>query len=85
MYLVNSLSKAARQPNREKTLQRPKVEIHGKTIVASNNMFEDGMLEEIRKKSIYDKIYLQAIDEAGQKMEKLKKIFKKTVHSETKI
>ena len=45
VYLADLLSRAVGGPNREETMQGQKVEMHVKTTVAADDMFEDGMLE----------------------------------------
>ena len=50
IYLADLLSRAAREPNRKETIARQRVEMHVNTIVAADDMYEDGMLEELRKK-----------------------------------
>ena len=40
-----------------------RVEMHVNTIVAADDMYEDGMLEELRKDNSQDNNYLQALEE----------------------
>ena len=49
MYLADLLSRAAREPNREETMARQRVEMHVNTLVATDDMYDGGMLEELRK------------------------------------
>ena len=63
MYLADLLSTAARESNREETMAGQRVEMHVKTVVAADDMHEDGMLEELRKESSQDNNYLQALEE----------------------
>ena len=51
MYLADLLSRAAREPNREEAMAGQRVEMHVNTIVAADDMYEDGMLEELRSQS----------------------------------
>ena len=63
IYLADLLSRAAREPNREETMAGQRVEMYVNTIVAADDMYEDGMLEELRKESSQDNNYLQALEE----------------------
>ena len=58
MYLVDLLSRVARELNREATMAGQRVEMYVNIIVAVDDMYEDGMLEELRKESSQDNNYL---------------------------
>ena len=51
MYLADLLSRPAREPNRSETMQGQRVEMHVSTIVAADDMYKKGMLEEEGKES----------------------------------
>ena len=63
MYLADLLSRATREPNREETMTRQRLDMHVNPIVVADDMYEDGILEELRKKSNRNDNYLQALEE----------------------
>ena len=46
-YLADSISRAAREPIREETMAGRKVDIHVNTMAATDDMYKDGMLEDL--------------------------------------
>ena len=65
MYLADLLSRAARNSNIEETMAEQRVEMHVNTIIAADNMYTDGMLEELRKESSKQNNFIQALEEVG--------------------
>ena len=43
MYLADLLTRTARKPNKEETMVGERAEMHVSTIVAADDMYEDGM------------------------------------------
>ena len=77
MHLADLLSRAAREPNRDEIMAGQRVEMHVNTIVAADDMYEDGMLEELRKESSNDNNYLQALEEVRGSWAKKGKSYKR--------
>ena len=63
MYLADLLLRAAREYNKEKTMQGQRVDMHVATIVAADNIYKDSMLEKIKNKSNKNHNYLRALEE----------------------
>ena len=63
MYMADLLLRAARETNREETMARQRVEMDVNTKVVADDMYEDGMLEELRKESSKNNNFLQVLEE----------------------